>query len=126
MTKTTSQVAQQAIAIVQALGKGREQELGIDENNNPHWHVFCPAHNDVNTPSLHVSFHDKILLHCRAGCKNDEIIVKLKSMGLWSQSLIEPFEFNLNKKNKPLHLCMRNPVFKSFSRRSLHLFIKMI
>ncbi|MCF8029893.1 MAG: toprim domain-containing protein [Desulfohalobiaceae bacterium] len=45
--------------------------------------THCPAHHDPN-PSLHIGqAADRILLHCFAGCKNEEVIQKLKDRELW-------------------------------------------
>ena len=47
------------------------------------WMVCCPAHND-NNPSL--SLDEKngmILLHCFAGCTQDEVLDELKARNLW-------------------------------------------
>ena len=36
---------------------------------NDKWQALCPAHHDKN-PSLSITLkHDKILLHCHAGCE---------------------------------------------------------
>jgi len=43
----------------------------------------CPAHDDKN-PSLHVSQRQgKPLVHCHAGCSQEDVIGALKSRGLW-------------------------------------------
>ena len=53
------------------------------------WHddyeilACCPAHDDRN-PSLSVSDKNgKILVHCWAGCTQEEVISALRGMGLW-------------------------------------------
>ncbi len=46
----------------------------------------CPAHDD-RTPSLSIkeSHTGKILVHCFAGCSQDEVISALRNLGLWSK-----------------------------------------
>lgn len=57
----------------------------------------CPAHDD-RTPSLSVTLGRKaILLHCFAGCTNDEIIIALRRHG------VEPREL-FNGAGEPLQL----------------------
>ena len=53
------------------------------------WHgdynisACCPAHDDRN-PSLSVSDKNgKILVHCWAGCSQEEVIGALRDLGLW-------------------------------------------
>jgi len=44
----------------------------------------CPAHDD-KTPSLSIENapDGKILVHCHAGCSQDEVIGALRNLGLW-------------------------------------------
>jgi len=47
----------------------------------------CPAHDD-RTPSLSISdaadgADGKILVHCHAGCTQDEVIAAMRTLGLW-------------------------------------------
>ena len=43
----------------------------------------CPAHDD-KTPSLSVQdTSGKVLVHCHAGCTQEEVIGVLRDMGLW-------------------------------------------
>jgi len=47
------------------------------------WMVRCPAHDDRN-PSLSVCIEDgRLLVHCFAGCAQDNVIAALHSHGLW-------------------------------------------
>lgn len=49
------------------------------------WAARCPAHEDRN-PSLSITFRDgKILLHCHAGCSQDDVIAALRDRGLWRE-----------------------------------------
>ncbi len=57
--------------------------------NKVRWHgdykftACCPAHDDRN-PSLSVSDKNgKILVHCWAGCTQEEVIGALLDLGLW-------------------------------------------
>ncbi|GIV16018.1 MAG: hypothetical protein KatS3mg022_3417 [Armatimonadota bacterium] len=46
---------------------------GVRQQRDGSWFALCPAHGD-HEPSLHVSLnHDRILLHCFAGCNVDSI-----------------------------------------------------
>src|SRR6478752_4286697 len=44
----------------------------------------CPAHDDDH-PSLHVANGDngKLLVHCHAGCSQEEVLAALKAQGWW-------------------------------------------
>ena len=48
------------------------------------WMAKCPAHPD-KTPSLSIneSADGKVLVHCHAGCSQDEVIAALRHAGLW-------------------------------------------
>ncbi len=50
------------------------------------WVACCPAHHDSH-PSLSVrdGAGGKVLLHCHAGCKQDDVIAALRSRGLWAR-----------------------------------------
>jgi hypothetical protein len=49
------------------------------------WSARCPSHED-RTPSLSITFRDgKILLHCHAGCSQDDVITALRDRGLWRE-----------------------------------------
>jgi hypothetical protein len=63
-------------AIVGALG-GRRSGKG--------WMVRCPAHDD-RTPSMSVTERDgKVLVNCKAGCSQAEVIAALKALDLWPE-----------------------------------------
>jgi hypothetical protein len=64
-----------AVSIARAL-HGRKLGSG--------WAARCPAHDD-RQPSLSiaVSHEGKTLVHCHAGCAQDQVIGALKHMGLW-------------------------------------------
>jgi putative DNA primase/helicase len=48
------------------------------------WTARCPAHND-RTPSLSIREADdgKVLVHCHAGCDQEQVIAVLRTCGLW-------------------------------------------
>jgi len=50
------------------------------------WMARCPAHDDHN-PSLSIrdAIDGKVLVHCHAGCSQDEVINTLRDMGLWHE-----------------------------------------
>jgi hypothetical protein len=48
------------------------------------WTARCPAHDDSD-PSLSISVspEGKTLIHCHAGCSQDQVIAALRDRGLW-------------------------------------------
>lgn len=52
------------------------------------WMACCPAHRD-RTPSLSITTgrDGKVLVHCFAGCAQDDVIAQLKQDGLWVTEL---------------------------------------
>jgi putative DNA primase/helicase len=50
------------------------------------WMACCPAHND-RTPSLSIreSNDGKVLVRCRAGCGQRDVIAALRARGLWAE-----------------------------------------
>lgn len=48
------------------------------------WVARCPAHND-RTPSLSIAMtkDGKVLLHCFAGCRQQDVLGRLRRLGLW-------------------------------------------
>jgi hypothetical protein len=48
------------------------------------WLACCPSHAD-NNPSLSIREADdgRLLVHCHAGCEQAQVIVALRSRGLW-------------------------------------------
>lgn len=65
--------------IAHALGEGKEFQNGDNS-----WNTVCPAHSDKG-PSLTVSEGNggRLLVHCHAGCRQDEVIEALKRLDLW-------------------------------------------
>ena len=49
------------------------------------WSARCPAHDDRN-PSLSLTDEGdgNVLVHCHAGCSQDQVIGALKDRGLWT------------------------------------------
>jgi putative DNA primase/helicase len=64
--------------IAQSLG-GRKAGCG--------WTAPCPAHDD-RTPSLSIRDAEdgKILVHCHAGCDQEQVIAALRKLGLWNEN----------------------------------------
>ncbi len=83
-----------AMEIATALPKNRRNGKG--------WVACCPAHADKH-PSLSIDEgrDGKVLLHCHAGCTQDEVIDALRQRGLWP----EPLEHS-RLRSKP---CARAP-----------------
>lgn len=51
--------------------------------------AFCPAHEDRTTPNLHISEAEDggVLLHCFAGCTQDEVLSALEERGISRRDL---------------------------------------
>lgn len=51
------------------------------------WAARCPAHDD-RTPSLSIRSTDdgKVLVHCHAGCGQEQVVSALRSRGLWTSN----------------------------------------
>jgi 5S rRNA maturation endonuclease (ribonuclease M5) len=48
------------------------------------WTARCPAHDDRHASlSINESDDGRILVHCHAGCSQDDLIASLKALGLW-------------------------------------------
>ena len=76
--------------IAKNLHKGRKTQTG--------WIACCPAHEDSN-PSLSLTqAGDMTLVHCHAGCAQEEVIGVLKSLGLWERDIIEGSGAGLSKR----------------------------
>lgn len=60
---------------------------------NEYW-AFCPAHDDRYTPNLHVREAEDggVLLHCFAGCSQDEVLAALEERGVSRRDLFAPTE----------------------------------
>ena len=73
-----------AALITAALG-GRKSGSG--------WTARCPAHDD-RTPSLSINEGDdgKALVHCHAGCDQEQVIAALRSRNLWPENAPRPFK----------------------------------
>jgi hypothetical protein len=66
-----------AIELAQAIDQEKMRPYGGG------WMVRCPAHND-NKPSLKIDDKNgKVLVHCFAGCTQDEVLDELKARDLW-------------------------------------------
>jgi len=62
---------------------------GVEERANGYW-CICPAHDDHN-PSLHVEEGEdgRVLMVCRAGCSQAEVLAALEERGLSRRELFE-------------------------------------
>ena len=64
--------------IARQLGGGKEIKTGPSS-----WSTLCPVHGD-KTPSLSLTDKGgKILIHCHAGCSNEDVIDELRRRDLW-------------------------------------------
>ena len=52
------------------------------------WTARCPAHDD-RTPSLSIADASggKVLIHCHTGCSQEQVILALRSRGLWTENV---------------------------------------
>lgn len=67
-----------------------EVAKGSGELRSGEYVAFCPAHDDRNTPNLHVSEAGEaggVLLHCFAGCAQDEVLAALEERGVSRRDL---------------------------------------
>jgi rhodanese-related sulfurtransferase len=59
--------------------------LGSTKRSGANWKAICPCHDD-HDPSLDIAHKNgKVVLICRAGCRNDDIIAALRKRGLWPE-----------------------------------------
>ena len=87
------------------------------------WMARCPAHEDRD-PSLSIREVDgKILLHCHAGCPQQNVIERLKARGLWQaehsdkRRIVATYDYNDEDGNllyqvvryEPKSFCQRQP-----------------
>jgi hypothetical protein len=64
---------------------------------------FCPAHNDRSSPSLSLKAENgRLLLHCFAGCRPEDI---LSELGLQMKDLFSEGEGGLLSPRTRLHAC---------------------
>lgn len=69
--------------VLGALEVARGSDAGSE-----YW-AFCPAHDDRRTPNLHVREAEDggVLLHCFAGCAQDEVLSALEERGVRGRDL---------------------------------------
>lgn len=62
-------------------------QLGGKRSGPGQWTARCPAHED-STPSLSIADgrNGAPVVHCHAGCSQDDVIAALRSRGLWPSS----------------------------------------
>lgn len=59
--------------------------LGKAHREGHEWRSLCPAHAD-HDPTLSIRDKDgKVLVNCRAGCSQDDVIAAIKARGLWEE-----------------------------------------
>jgi putative DNA primase/helicase len=64
-----------AETVAAALGQATREGRG--------WRAICPSHDD-RSPSLSIiEKNGKLLVCCRAGCTQNEVVAALKDRGLW-------------------------------------------
>ena len=77
--------------------------LNVASRNGEKAMSFCPAHNDQSSPSLSLKAENgKLLLHCFAGCKPEDIVSKV---GLGMQELFAEGEGGPLSTRTRLHAC---------------------
>lgn len=63
------------------------RQLGGARKAGDDWSCKCPAHEDKKASlSIKDTENGKLLVHCHAGCAQDDVVNQLKIMGLWSDS----------------------------------------
>jgi hypothetical protein len=64
-------------------------EVAACPDGNGEYLAFCPAHDDRNTPNLRVREAEdgRVLLHCFAGCSQDEVLSALAQKGVGKTDL---------------------------------------
>lgn len=79
-----------AESIASALQKPKRAGLGK-------YVACCPAHDD-KTPSLSIQdASDRVLVHCHAGCSQEEVIDRLRDLGLWHKPSPKRIAFQKSK-----------------------------
>jgi len=70
------------------------QLLGGEWHDSGYGTACCPAHDDAN-PSLSISPGStrRVVVHCHAGCDQDEVIGALRKRGLWPQERRERYDY---------------------------------
>ena len=66
--------------------EGTANSLGNARRSGNGWIVSCPVHED-ETPSLSLTDREDggVLVHCHAGCSQDDVIAALRQRGLWPE-----------------------------------------
>lgn len=61
------------------------QSLGGAKRDGASWRCLCPAHDDRD-PSLSIAQKNgKLLVVCRAGCEQENVLAALRARGLWGK-----------------------------------------
>ncbi|MDP9476520.1 MAG: phage/plasmid primase, P4 family [Actinomycetota bacterium] len=98
------------------LEKVLDRVEGVEEQANGYW-ALCPAHDDRNTPNLHVTEGEdgRVLLKCFAGCSQPAILDALKERGLEKRDLFAGEEVSAGSGGSVVRLNGRS---KGSGRRS--------
>jgi hypothetical protein len=69
--------------------KSRTRYFAPEEQSDGSWLTCCPAHDDHNPSFVASDAEDengkpKLLVYCRSGCKQRELIKALDDLGLWN------------------------------------------
>jgi hypothetical protein len=58
----------------------------VKKYSSNRWQASCPAHDNRN-PSMSITLgKGKVLFHCHAGCRQEDVIEALDERGLWPKS----------------------------------------
>jgi 5S rRNA maturation endonuclease (ribonuclease M5) len=52
------------------------------------WMMRCPAHEDHDPSCSITEVAGKVLIHCHAGCRQDDVVAALRERGLWPEPQI--------------------------------------
>lgn len=68
------------------------RRLGAARKAGDDWSCKCPAHED-NKASLSIKDKEgKLLVHCHAGCHQDDVVNQIKLMGMWPSNEKRKYE----------------------------------
>ena len=91
--------------------------------NGSGWIARCPAHDD-GTPSLSVSVaNGKTLVHCQAGCSQQDVIAELRKQGLWQKKqdtlgpIVATYEYRRPNGELAYQVCKYLEPEKTFRQR---------
>ncbi len=92
--------------------------LDMKETGPGQWLGCCPAHDD-NNPSFSLTDEGgKPLVHCHAGCSQEDVISALRERGLWQGRDRESVATNVSQRlslNQTINLLSTHPVYVSLA-----------